>query len=89
MPAADVDELSEFKKKIETNMESDLSKIVSILKVLKTKFVSYEMLVKTKIGKNISALSTLQTSKPELESDASTIREISKGILSLWKEVQN
>ncbi len=57
MPAADLDELGDFKLKIEKYTQGDLSKIVSILKLLQTKYVSYEMLVKTKIGKNISALS--------------------------------
>jgi hypothetical protein len=47
------------------------------------------MLAKTKIGKTISHLSSFKAAKPELEPSATTIREMSKDILVLWKEVQN
>ena len=64
LPVGAEDEIIEYKQILEKGV-LDLSRVISVLKNLTKVFVSYELLVKTKIGKNLTVLSQLQSSVAE------------------------
>jgi hypothetical protein len=56
-------------KQVLEKSKSDLPKIISILKVLQKKQITYELLDITKIGKTITSLEKFESAKAEEQSE--------------------
>lgn len=83
-------ELTELKADLErARAKGDLQQVVGILKVLQRRQMTRELLAATLVGKTLSGLVNLNLKepKPEIEAEASSIRDLASAIVADWKQV--